>query len=111
MNILDTVQTIAKLAKASMNLEFQEKIAELREQVVMLKEDHARLRAENLRLLQELEYFTKGDSCPKCKQPSWILEGSRPHPIFGDLGALERTYKCKKCGHTENRFDEGGRNG
>ena len=110
-NILDTMQTITKLAKAGMTLELQEKIAELREQAINLKEDNARLKEENLRLRQELEHFTKDDLCPKCKQPSWILEGSKPHPTFGELGALERTYKCKECGYTENRLDEGGING
>lgn len=111
MNILDTMQVITKLAKAGMTLELQEKIAELREQVVTLKEDYARLREENLKLRQEIERFTKGDLCPKCKQPSWTLEGSRPHPTFGELGALEKTYKCQECGYAENRLDEGGVNG
>jgi RNase P subunit RPR2 len=109
-NIFDTMQAITKLAKAGMTLELQEKIAELREQTIILKEDNARLKEENLRLRQELEHFTKGALCPKCRQPSWILEGSKPHPTFGDLGALEITYTCTECGYSEKRIDEGGIN-
>jgi len=111
MNILDTIQTITKLAKSGMTLELKEKVAELRVQVVELKEDHTRLREENLKLREEIARFTKGDLCPKCKQPSWTLEDSRPHPTFGNLGVLERTYKCKDCGFTENRIDKGGTDG
>ena len=108
MNILETMQAVTKLAKAGMTLELQEKIVELREQVIVMKEDNLALREECASLRQELERYTKGELCPKCRKPSWTLESSRPHPVFGDAGVLEKTYKCTECGYTENRLDEGG---
>lgn len=101
------MQTITKLAKAGMTLELQEKIVELREQVVVLKEENVRLKEEHQQLRQEMECFTKGDLCPKCRKPAWKLESSRPHPQFGELGTLERTYKCAECGYSENRRHSG----
>jgi hypothetical protein len=107
MSIYDTMQSISKLAKAGMTLELQEKIVELREQVVVLKDENIQLREEVQALRQELTSYTKGDPCPKCKKPSWALEGSRPHPEFGGLGALELTYTCSACGYSEKRIDDG----
>lgn len=107
MSILDTMQTITKLAKSGMTLELQEKIVELREEVLNLKEENLRLREECLRAKQELETYTKGDLCPKCKKAAWNLESSRPHPTFGRIGALEKTFKCSECGYSESRMDQG----
>ena len=107
MSILDTMQTITKLAKSGMTLELQEKIIELRGQVLELKEENLRLREECLQAQQELETYTKGDLCPKCKKPTWRLESSRPHPTFGAAGVLERTFKCAECGYFEARMDKG----
>ena len=107
MSILDTMQTIAKLAKSGMTLELQEKIVELREEVLELKEENLRLREECLQAKQELEKCTKGDLCPKCRKPAWSLQSSRPHPTFGRMGALEKTFKCSECGYSEARMDKG----
>lgn len=107
MSILDTMQTITRLAKSGMTLELQEKIVELRGEVLELKEENVRLREEVLAAKQELDTYTKGDLCPKCKKPAWSLESSRPHPTFGEMGALEKTFKCSECGYSETRMDEG----
>jgi Zn ribbon nucleic-acid-binding protein len=107
MNILDTMQTITKLAKAGMTIELQEKIVELREEVLELKEENLRLREECLQAKQELERFTKGDLCPKCKKPAWSLQSSRPHPTLGRVGVLEKTFTCGECGYSEARMDKG----
>jgi regulator of replication initiation timing len=101
MAILDTVKTIAELAKKGMTVELQEKIVELREEVMALKEENIRLRDENLKLKQELDLYTKGDICPRCKKPTWKLESSKPHETFGNLGVIARVYKCSDCGLTE----------
>ena len=101
------MQTVTKLAKSGMTLELQEKIVELREQVLDIKEENVRLREENLQAQQELETYTKGDLCPKCKKPAWSLESRRPHPRLGRVGVLEKTFKCGECGYSEARVDKG----
>lgn len=45
-----------------------------------------------------------GEVCPRCKERSFALKSSKPHAIFGDLGALEDSFSCSKCGHSENRM-------
>ena len=106
MSILDTMETVTKLAKSGMTLELQEKIIELREEVLKLKEENLCLREEYLQAKQELETYTKGDLCPKCKKHTWGLHSSRPHPTFGDMGTLEKTFKCNDCGYSEIRMDD-----
>lgn len=101
MNIMETMKTITDLAKKGMTVELQEKIVELREEVIGLKEENITLRDENLRLRQQVEGYTKGNPCPKCNKAGWKVESSQPHPKFGRLGAIERTYSCSECGFTE----------
>lgn len=42
-----------------------------------------------------------GDACPKCRELEFRLERSEPHPVFGDMGALNRHMKCDGCGFSE----------
>jgi hypothetical protein len=44
--------------------------------------------------------------CPKCGQRTYKLEGSRPHPVFGDMGVSERAYKCSECNFSESKTVE-----
>ncbi len=102
MAILDTVKIIAELAKKGMTVELQEKIMELRTEVMALKEENIRLRDENIQLKHQLDSYTKGEKCPKCLKPAWKVESSKPHSSgLGDLGVIDRTYKCSECGFTE----------
>ena len=97
MNIGETMDTIIRLAKAGLTLELQEKIVELRKHVMDLDEKHLKLRSKNLELQKELERYTKGDICPKCKKPTWALESSTAKPGVKIL----RVYKCSQCGFSE----------
>ena len=101
MGAIETMKTIAELAQKGMTIELQEKIVTLREEVVGLKEENVQLREENIALRQELEKYTKGNTCPKCGKAAWKLESSKPHSQLGDLGVIERTYKCSECGFSE----------
>lgn len=101
MEILDTIKTITELAKKGLTVELQEKIVELREEVMALKEENIRLRDENLNLKQDLDGYTKGNICPRCKKPTWKLKSSKPHPIMHHAGVLIRTFKCEECGFME----------
>jgi regulator of replication initiation timing len=105
-NIKEVFGIILKLLKKGATLEAQQKIIELEETVISLQEENFRLRAENLSLRQQLELSEKGERCPKCRKGTWNLVESKPHPLFGPAGALERTYKCSECGFTENQFKE-----
>ena len=48
---------------------------------------------------------TSFDLCPKCKKKTFELISSAPHPIMGEMGVLERTYKCSSCGFEEKKTD------
>ncbi len=43
-------------------------------------------------------------SCPKCGKKTYSLAASNPHSIFGNLGAVERTYNCDSCGFSEKEM-------
>lgn len=103
MDIFEIMKKITDLSKKGMTLELQERIADLREEVIKVKEDNVQLRNDNLDLKQRIEELSQGERCPKCRQQSWVLEGSNPHHIFGDCGVIVRNYKCSKCGFTEIR--------
>jgi Zn finger protein HypA/HybF involved in hydrogenase expression len=42
-----------------------------------------------------------GDLCPKCRELEFRLERSEPHPIFGDMGGVNRYMKCDGCAFSE----------
>ena len=101
-NIKEIFALIKELIKKGATLEAQQKIIELEEKVLLLQEENIKLKKENLSLREQLENWEKGDRCPRCRQRTWNLIESKPHPIFGDVGVLERKYQCSECGHTEN---------
>jgi predicted SprT family Zn-dependent metalloprotease len=35
--------------------------------------------------------------CDHCASPDLERKGSRPHPVFGDVGLKEAIYQCRKC--------------
>jgi hypothetical protein len=41
------------------------------------------------------------EACPRCGGFEYRVESSRPDPIMGDAGAVQRSMKCKECGFTE----------
>ena len=103
MNISD-IKEIFEFLKKGATVEAQQKIVELRETVISLQEENINLKRENLALKQQIEVLEKGERCPMCRKPTWNLIKSKPHPTFGDMGTLERTYKCSECGHSENHI-------
>jgi hypothetical protein len=105
-NIKEVFKLIIELIKKGATLEAQQKIIELEEIVISLQEENLYLKKENLSLKQRIELSEKGEHCPKCRKGYWNLVESNPHPTFGELGVLERKYKCSECGFTENQtFD------
>lgn len=57
----------------------------------------ARVAALELRLAP-----ATGDSCPKCRVMTFMLQRTVPEPgPFGDLGAMQDEYLCSSCGYTK----------
>ncbi len=98
MNISDTIDAITKLAKASMTLDLQDKIRELREQVLELQDKNLELREEVQQLRKELEAYIEGAICPKCKEATLgVIESTRPKH------GLLRLFRCSSCNYEEWR--------
>lgn len=74
-------------------------LAEVKMKLAGVIEENAKLKEENRTLRN-----TEGDPCPKCRKRGWELESSAPHPQFGDMGAVNRTYTCSLCGFSETKL-------
>lgn len=46
----------------------------------------------------------EGEPCPKCFRKGWHVESSSPDRTFGELGVVNRLYKCAFCGFSENKL-------
>ena len=57
-------------------------------------------------LQDKIDALTAGDVCPICKEGRMKVTASQPHPIFGQVGVLERTVNCEKCGHKEKHMHD-----
>lgn len=88
------------------NSEFSNLIADLSMELAEVKMKLAGVVEENAKLKDENRSLrnTEGDPCPKCRKRGWELESSKPHPDFGDMGAINRTYKCSLCGFRETKL-------
>jgi hypothetical protein len=74
------------------------KLADIKIQLANAIEQNIELKAK-VTSLESIE----GEKCPKCRRTGWQLESSTPHPIFGDVGGMERVYKCSLCGFSESK--------
>lgn len=45
-----------------------------------------------------------GTECPKCHEPEFRMESSKPHPIFGEVGTKLDSMKCSSCGYGEEQM-------
>ena len=50
-----------------------------------------------------------GDICPRCKETTYELLDTQPHPIAGDLGGRVDYFECSSCGYKDEvlRVPEG----
>lgn len=59
--------------------------------------------SENAALIEKVALLERADAdpCPKCRKRSWELAESKPSRHMGDMGVLDRTYRCTDCGFSE----------
>ena len=107
---VSTAITIAKRLKEIndhiKDAEFKNLLADLSVELADVKLKLAEVIEENLTLkgkIRELQN-TEGEPCPKCRKSGWQLESSEPDPVFGELGGIQRVYKCSVCGFSEKKI-------
>lgn len=44
------------------------------------------------------------DRCPKCKKPTFELISSSPNAMMGEIGAVDRLYRCNQCSFEETKI-------
>lgn len=109
---VSTAITLAtRLREISKNIEdaeFKNLLADISLELADAKLKIADLINKNIGLREKLNSLTSaaGERCPKCSNRSFEIISTKPHPIFGEMGAKEREYKCSVCGFAESKFIE-----
>lgn len=107
---VSTAITLAKrLREISKNIEdaeFKNVLADLSLELADAKLKIAEVITENAELKERIHSLTSanGEKCPKCNNRTFEIVSTRPHPIFGEVGAKERNYKCSGCGFAESKL-------
>ena len=99
---------LIETAKKLKNAEINNLLADLSIQLSEARIQISELMRENAELTERLQSVTSatGELCPKCQNRSFEIASTKPHPVFGDMGAKEREYTCSGCGFTESKFIE-----
>ncbi len=107
---LSTAISLAlRLREISKNIEDAELkniLADLSLELSETKLRLAELVAENAAMKENLHSLTSasGEKCPKCNNRTFQIISTKPHPVFGDLGAKERNYECSVCKFSESKL-------
>lgn len=105
---LGIASRLKEIGKNISDAEFKNLLADLSLQLADAKLKIADVVEENVKLksrILELE-SVEGEKCPKCINRTFKLVGTAKHPTFGDLGVMERQYKCTSCGFAEAKTVE-----
>ena len=107
--ISSAIGLASRLREISKNIEgaeFKNILADLSLELADAKLKIADLASENADLKGKLQALTSstGELCPKCNNRTFEIISTKPHPIFGDVGAKERFYKCSGCGFAESKL-------
>lgn len=112
-DIISSVSTAITLAtrlrEISKNIEdaeFKNLLADLSLELADAKLKIADLISENAELKEKIRSLTSatGERCPKCNNLTFEIISTKPHRIFGNMGAKEREYKCSGCGFAESKL-------
>lgn len=107
-SVSDAIAIVKKLKEVSdkiKNAELMNLLADLNLHLAEIKMQLAEVTTENVGLRASVRALESvdGDPCPKCHKRGWNIEKSAPHPVFHDVGGIERTYKCSVCSFTEKK--------
>jgi predicted nucleic-acid-binding Zn-ribbon protein len=99
---------LREIGKNIEDAEFKNLVADLSLELADAKMNIATLVSENAELKEKLQALTSatGELCPKCNNRTFEIVSTKPHPVFGEVGAKEREYKCSGCGFTESKLVE-----
>ena len=99
---------LREISKNIEDAEFNNLLADLSLELADAKLKISDLVNENVELKEELRNFksASGEMCPKCNNRTFELISTRPHPMFGEVGAKERQYKCSSCKFEESKLIE-----
>ena len=86
---------IEDVMKALERIPLWKRVSALPEEVAALRERVDQLEAQLA--------GKSGPCCPICNAPGFKVTASKPDPVAGDLGIIQDTHQCSKCGHSENR--------
>ncbi|HCG7042105.1 TPA: hypothetical protein NJ307_004383 [Vibrio parahaemolyticus] len=114
-DVLSSFSTLVSLAsrlrevgKNIEDAEFKNILADLSLELADSKLKIAELVSENAELKEKLNDLTSasGEICPKCRNRTYEIKSTKPHPVFGDLGTKERLYECSACKFSETKLIE-----
>ena len=105
-NAITLAGRLRSISKNIEDAEFKNILADLSLDLSEAKLQIADLLSENAELKKKLADLTSatGEKCPKCNNRTFEIISTKPHGIFGDMGAKEREYKCSGCGFEESKF-------
>ena len=105
---LSIASRLKEVSEKVRDAEFRNLVADLSIELAEVKLKVANLLEENAKLKGQLLTLQSagGEQCPKCGNRTFELTSSKPHPTFGELGVVERTYKCSTCGFQEAKTIE-----
>ncbi len=104
------IELVGRLSESGNKLkhsEFMSLIADLTLELANLKIGMAAMLEENDELKRKLRAIDNSDfdPCPRCKQPTFRLEESKPDPTFGEIGGRVHSFRCSNCDYTDQKFD------
>lgn len=112
LNVIKRLQAIERdLDVALVKSQLAEVYSSLADVKIALSDARERLAEKDREiatLSAKIEALSSGESCPICSGGQMKVLASRPHSIFGVLGAQERTIMCSNaaCGHSEVRLHD-----
>lgn len=101
-----TAKKLKEVADKTKDADLRNLLADLSLELAEVKTQLADMTEENRRLKDKVRALesTEGEQCPKCRKHGWQLESSTRDPIFGDVGGVQRLYKCSLCGFSESKL-------
>lgn len=108
-SVTNAIKLASRLREISENIkdaEFKNLLADLSLELADTKLQVADLTNENTALKTQIESLTSatGEQCPKCNNRTFQIISTKPHPVYGIMGAKERKYECSGCGFAESKM-------